>query len=1455
MDDADSQSLLRFVLGFFSRRNPESPVHPASLSSRKREAWLRVDSFIQRDEIYKADRDSVARTLRAFETMVEDIAGLELDSPYPKLQATRRMIEEHSNHDRDANLGTAISGSKRKREIDDVIQQLSHLNKEPKKLITDSGANIKSKSEGYRNALHSALYERYQEDVEHPVDKGVDVNAQHEKYSIALQIASYKGHQEDVQSFIDSGADVNAQDEEHGNALYAASYQGHQEIVQILIDSGANVNAQHERYGSALQAASYKGHQEIVQILIDNGAEVNADHPNIPFSIPNLTGAPSQATFRDSALGTSIAHESSKHSIDHKIDTSTHDMATVEEVDDRLELDTIYTQRSNDSIGQKVYEYKTDLTARLHHELLLCAADQEDIARISGSLPQLLQFFAFKIAKEGEGREYQDTKRFMLKHRRSIAEQLSAKAKESHTVSESTRALLPLDANSKDFSQKSDSVIEVAEEVGPEFRKLPSMSYTDEVKAWISQVRHGANPEIPLESDHEDVDSELAFLDGIEDLEDQFWETKGDEFSKLVTESRAYQWLLEKLRNELELGIPTESSTPRLSELVFRALNEGQKSSRESTPRRIDAVFDAEWSPHSFFKEQEYGVPPDEAVVKALILVGTITQAEGMACGDYLLRQWPESAPSFIRLVKSVVRSAEGTSHNETLSDNTKLSALVKDGRLLLKAYGHPDSVVEIGEQLMWISCALRSSNFSEVGTCQPSVGTISTTNRSDSCVTMHIELTATPKLARLRGSESGACWQGLFQNPLVVECYPIALRCSGLAMGLQLSLNTLMALVQDSRLVSYMGKLFIKTFSTLLVAVKIVDNVILWHVISNKDNSYIYYHDQRVDMLGIEVASSILQQVDIAEMKHVVGWTPNADNLAGTQGGQYQIRLSGLAHSRPLEIELEKLTIGFSKVFAGNVSVKFGWRDRPVHARDEGDGKLNIKHISKHFVVLYDVEDHRGFLLDGATALLHLVRASIIEDQEIGLIDSLHDGQTINDSIQLDNDPDPKRRAMKTLWKDDNACLKLYKRLITGDTKTETKTVFQVPSNPQNTTQEIYSQEERWVFFKDRVYDIWWMLDQAINIQTDDTALKASMKSFMGNTKLEGYEFQDLASSKKADLQFATPESHSQGWLDLVRRLRAVTLFGRGFGEIIQHNDCDAQTHPMCPGWRSVPTDRGYLVVTSATLKSVLERDGSDLWLLQNPFEPCKPKVQMCDRKHFMIANQNQKAQTRRLEFPERGAVVIGHEASPVSRFIKSMSTRQVHDNDKASFTTGASTDSQRLQDSRSEDTSREAASSAAARNSDIVTSATSYTTVDTPQDGPERLLVGKLQHPNEHLAISNIANAKLVTPLEPDVEAEQAKKSQSTHFTNSNAGIIIPDFNQEGAQIPDLPVPENTESGTRRSGTVVVAGVPSGTLQPLPNPKSSEMASHGRKQSVHGRFRQMVKFLPFRSSKRKDK
>lgn len=73
MDHDESRGLLKSILGFFARKPQEASKPPTSLRSQALDAWLRTDAYLQHeiDDFGEIDPEQVARTLRAFENLVQ----------------------------------------------------------------------------------------------------------------------------------------------------------------------------------------------------------------------------------------------------------------------------------------------------------------------------------------------------------------------------------------------------------------------------------------------------------------------------------------------------------------------------------------------------------------------------------------------------------------------------------------------------------------------------------------------------------------------------------------------------------------------------------------------------------------------------------------------------------------------------------------------------------------------------------------------------------------------------------------------------------------------------------------------------------------------------------------------------------------------------------------------------------------------------------------------------------------------------------------------------------------------------------------------------------------------------------------------------------------------------------------------------------------------------------------
>lgn len=85
----------------------------------------------------------------------------------------------------------------------------------------------------------------------------------------------------------------------------------------------------------------------------------------------------------------------------------------------------------------------------------------------------------------------------------------------------------------------------------------------------------------------------------------------------------------------------------------------------------------------------------------------------------------------------------------------------------------------------------------------------------------------------------------------------------------------------------------------------------------------------------------------------------------------------------------------------------------------------------------------------------------------------------------------------------------------------------------------------------------------------------------------LEGWDFAELATGHDPYPRVATLQALGYGWIEFTRSIDAITLFGRGFGDIIRPIEFDG----MCPRWRSLPTQKYYLAASVSDLKNIVKK------------------------------------------------------------------------------------------------------------------------------------------------------------------------------------------------------------------------------------------------------------------------
>lgn len=368
-----------------------------------------------------------------------------------------------------------------------------------------------------------------------------------------------------------------------------------------------------------------------------------------------------------------------------------------------------------------------------------------------------------------------------------------------------------------------------------------------------------------------------------------------------------------------------------------------------------------------------------------------------------------------------------------------------------------------------------------------------------------------------------------------------------------------------------------------------------------------------------------------------------------------YDIRLTKLPKTKP-GFAFDKVSISGGKFISGGLSFSIGKKDKPVHIKARDDYVMQLRWIAKKYVVLYDVNERRAWLVDGVSALLHLVRASLKQEQG----DDFSDYFLFNPDQLKEADASRvgKSAAIYVLTTAMNQKLPLHKN---ADDEYEETTAEK--GEEQNKTSTSAKTKSTYYRFRNRVEEIYRLLEQIISYQSqasseDGIAFKVRSSP---REQLEGFDFMDVATDEDPFWpRVTTLRSTGKGWVDFVRDIQAITLFGKGFGELLR----PLPGSPACPHWTEVPKGMDHLAASVSDLKDILDKHGSvtaGLWQLVDKiywyspdrlFEPCQckenPAQKPCDRVQVLLPARSLRRLTKNWKSPmalgDQGAVIFGH-------------------------------------------------------------------------------------------------------------------------------------------------------------------------------------------------------------------
>lgn len=362
-----------------------------------------------------------------------------------------------------------------------------------------------------------------------------------------------------------------------------------------------------------------------------------------------------------------------------------------------------------------------------------------------------------------------------------------------------------------------------------------------------------------------------------------------------VFNSVAYSWLTAALVRTLTMApVEGEDICSGLHDMIYASLGRKRTVSSRSPSERHCMAFAVEWDPKSFLRGQFPGQTDMAGLFRqVLTLTGSVTDAQILPCAEYLLQTWPTTGPTILELLEHALVAGNEVSSRflfqgfqplsypvltknfiGELKDSSLVSCLFNYSQLQVKVNGTADSIATVGEQIIWLGASLRQScSESGLATCRPRVQLTGPT-AAGAPTTCHVEFSVEQNTT---GSQehAGQCWHQIFRNPVIAIGYPIPRR-TRYGSGLEMPLNVMAGLTGCPRINQYMGRHFLKGFSTALVPTKKTKDAVLWHLYYTEDGSRLPYPDMG-HMENFHIGLG-----ELTRARHIVGWCSNAQFFAG---------------------------------------------------------------------------------------------------------------------------------------------------------------------------------------------------------------------------------------------------------------------------------------------------------------------------------------------------------------------------------------------------------------------------------------------------------------------------------------------------------------------------------------------------------------------------------------------
>ena len=272
------------------------------------------------------------------------------------------------------------------------------------------------------------------------------------------------------------------------------------------------------------------------------------------------------------------------------------------------------------------------------------------------------------------------------------------------------------------------------------------------------------------------------------------------------------------------------------------------------------------------------------------------------------------------------------------------------------------------------------------------------------------------------------------------------------------------------------------------------------------------------------------------------------------------------------------RASISTSKIIERESSITLGIQDRGIRTSNkEVSYRELVGKMAKMHVLLYDHDCARGWLVDGASAALHLLRSRVAYHS------SPCDSETSSPNRFSHAELTTSGESARDVLLD----LQLSSVMLAEEFAAETGKQATEATGGEPMTGTDSARLARKAKMEDQVRDLYEILESMYdNWKRRKNATGIPLHEF--DTALEGWRIQDIVEGEKnMKPVVARLDNCADDWLRMVRHIDAVVLFGNNLGDLIR------PIGDFCASWSAVPQNNFCVAVTVSQLKRIACKHG----------------------------------------------------------------------------------------------------------------------------------------------------------------------------------------------------------------------------------------------------------------------